>query len=165
MVYSVLPRSHVEGLPGNDSPFDPPKTFALKMIDKRVVTRDKKIHEVHCERIVLQHLNHEAIPKLYCSFHDTNKLYFLMEHIQNGTLADFMNRERIISVDMTRFFIAHLLKCLEYLHGEGIAHRDLKPGNLLFDDNMYIKVIDFATAKVLNPTLSASIPKRPVTNH
>jgi serine/threonine protein kinase len=40
------------------------------------------------------------------------------------------------------------------------VHRDLKPGNILLDEKYHLKLIDFATAKVLNPIISSKLPKK-----
>ena len=49
----------------------------------------------------------------------------------------------------TLFYSAEIVSCLEYLHDLDIVYRDLKPENLLIDNDGYIKIVDFGFAKVL----------------
>lgn len=78
----------------------------------------------------------------------------------NGCLHDFLKREQILSIKLTKQFIAEIVLGLEFLRNSQIIHRDLKPGNILLDKNYHLKLIDFATSKVLDPKLASMIPKR-----
>jgi len=53
-------------------------------------------------------------------------------------------REQIV------FFSAEIINILEYLHSNKIAHRDMKPENLLLTDDYHLKCIDFGTARFLD---------------
>lgn len=105
-------------------------------------------------------MKHPSIIKFYSSFHDRKNLYFLLEVMPNGSLHDFLKREQIISIKLAKQFIAEIVNSLAYLRMCQIIHRDMKPGNILLDKNYHLKMIDFATAKVLDPLLSAKIPKK-----
>jgi len=48
------------------------------------------------ERAVLSSVSHPGIVNLHCSFTDENNLYFIMDYIPNGTLREYINRERIL---------------------------------------------------------------------
>ena len=52
---------------------------------------------------------------------------------------------------------AEIILALEYLREMQIIHRDLKPGNLVLTKTHHIKLIDFATCKVLNKDIQAKI--------
>jgi len=45
------------------------------------------------------------------------------------------------------FYVAEMVTILEFLHSNGIAHRDFKPENLMLDENRHLKIIDFGTAR------------------
>jgi 3-phosphoinositide dependent protein kinase-1 len=109
---------------------------------------------VHIEKVVLSYLKNPYTIKFYQTFQDKMKLYFLLEYIPNGSLSDFLKREKNISDKLARHFIAEIVQGLQYLREKEIIHRDLKPGNILLDENYHIKFIDFATSKVLNKQLS-----------
>ena len=98
--------------------------------------------------------------KFHCSFHDSKNLYFLLELAPRGSLANFLRREPFVTLKKAQAITAEIVAALEYLRSEQIAHRDLKPGNILFDENYHIKLCDFATAKVFNQNLAAKIPKK-----
>lgn len=52
--------------------------------------------------------------------------------------------------DLARFYVAGIVLALEYLHNNNIVYRDLKPENVLIDQQGYIKLGDFGFAKVLS---------------
>ena len=52
---------------------------------------------------------------------------------------------------------AEIVVALEYLRTMQVIHRDLKPGNIVLDSHLHIKLIDFATCKVLNKDIMAKI--------
>ena len=67
--------------------------------------------------------------------------------VRGQTLAQFVKEKVRLSVDQARRYICKLLQAVSYLHYEGVAHRDLKPDNIIVDlKNESIKVIDFNTA-------------------
>lgn len=117
---------------------------------------------MHIEKFVLSYLKSPSIIKFYSSFQDKQKLYFLLELMPCGSLADLMKRECMLSVKLTRHIIAEIVLGLEFLRVNQIIHRDLKPGNVVFDRNYHCKLIDFATAKLMNEKLAARIPKTKV---
>ena len=99
------------------------------------------------------HLNHPAIIKFHKSFRQINKLYFLLEHCPAGSLADFLNKQKTLNVPLARHFTAEIVTALEYLREKQIVHRDLKLGNIVLEKDFHLKLIDFGTAKVLDPVL------------
>jgi serine/threonine protein kinase len=71
------------------------KCYAIKVIDKAFIEIEEKVHEVHIERIILTKFNHPNIIKLYYTFHNSKKLYFVLELAEKGDLKHFIKSASI----------------------------------------------------------------------
>ncbi len=71
------------------------KYYAIKVIDKAFIEKEEKVHEVHIERIILTTFNHPNIIKLYYTFHNSKKLYFVLELAEKGDLKHFIKSASI----------------------------------------------------------------------
>ena len=60
-----------------------------------------------------------------------------------------MRKEKTFDEDRVRFYAAQIALALDHLHSFGIIYRDLKPENVLMDDEGYVKIADFGMAKHL----------------
>lgn len=65
-------------------------TYALKAINKKFIHINGKAHHVFLEKLFLKNLKNSQIVKLHDTFQDEERLYFLMELVQNGELADYV---------------------------------------------------------------------------
>ena len=67
-----------------------------------------------------------------------------MEHIPHGSLNKFIPKNVGLPLEMVRAYAAQLVVFLEYLHSElEVCHRDLKPGNIMIGDNLYLKIVSY----------------------
>ncbi|KAF9102130.1 pkb-activating kinase-like protein [Mortierella sp. AM989] len=128
------------------------RDYAIKVLDKRHIIREKKVKYVNIEKNTLYKLDHPGVVKLYSTFQDTSSLYYVLELCQNGELLTFIKKLGSFDENCTRFYAAQILTAVEYVHNQGVIHRDLKPENILLDNRMYIKLTDFGTAKMLEPS-------------
>ena len=69
------------------------KNYAIKVIDKAFIEREEKVNEVHIERQLLSIFSHPNIVKFYCSFHNSKKLYFVLELAEKGDLKHFIKSQ------------------------------------------------------------------------
>lgn len=126
------------------------KEYAMKVLEKRHMIREKKVQYVSREKEVLSKLNHPFFVRLYFTFQDKEKLYFGLSYAKKGELLPYIIKLGSFDLNCTRFYSAEVVLALEHLHGLGIIHRDLKPENILLDADMHIKITDFGTAKILS---------------
>lgn len=126
------------------------KEYAMKVLEKRHIIREKKAQYVSREKEVLSRLNHPFFVRLYFTFQDKEKLYFGLNYAKKGELLPYIIKLGSFDLSCTRFYSAEVVSALEHLHGLGIIHRDLKPENILLDADMHIKITDFGTAKILS---------------
>merc|ERR1712227_1045024 len=73
-------------------------------------------------------------------------VYILLEFVTGGLLFDVCQTLGGMGENGGRFFLSQMCDVLEYMHGKGVVHRDLKLENILVDDNMNLKVADFGFA-------------------
>ncbi|GAA95155.1 uncharacterized protein L969DRAFT_104645 [Mixia osmundae IAM 14324] len=133
----------------------PHRQYALKILDKRHIVKEKKIKYVNIEKDTLNRLErHPGIVRLFWTFHDESSLYFVLELAENGEILKYIKQNGSFDVISARYYSAQILSALEHIHSRGVLHRDLKPENILLDAHMRIKITDFGTAKLLDPTSS-----------
>jgi len=131
------------------------KEYAIKMLEKKHLVKEKKVKYATTERDILTQCNHPNIVKLYYTFKDEEHLYYVMELCSNGELLGKLKQTGTFDEPIAAFYIAELINALEYLHQKGIVHRDLKPENLLLDKAMHLKLTDFGTAKIMGTEKNA----------
>jgi cGMP-dependent protein kinase len=108
------------------------------------------LHEnLFLEKNVLMQLDHVFIVSLVKTFKDEKRFYFLMEFVKGMDLFDALRKIGLLSDDDSRFYVAALMLMMEHLHERNIIYRDLKPENVMVDEEGYPKLIDFGTAKIV----------------
>ncbi|RMZ89157.1 hypothetical protein DV736_g3611, partial [Chaetothyriales sp. CBS 134916] len=129
------------------------KDYAVKVLDKCHIIKEKKVKYVNIERDTLNRLtDHPGVVRLYYTFQDERSLYFVLDLCTGGELLGVLKRMGTFDEECTQFYGAQILNTIEYMHSRGVIHRDLKPENVLLDDNKHIKITDFGTAKLLGQT-------------
>ncbi|XP_010462276.1 PREDICTED: serine/threonine-protein kinase WAG1-like [Camelina sativa] len=121
-----------------------PTGFALKVIDRDVLT-EKKISHVETEAEILSMLDHPFLPTLYARIDASHYTCLLIDYCPNGDLHSLLRKQpnNRLQISPVRFFAAEVLVALEYLHALGIVYRDLKPENILICEDGHIMLSDF----------------------
>lgn len=143
------------------------KEYAIKVLDKRHIIKEKKVKYVNIERDTLNRLTeHPGVVRLYYTFQDERSLYFVLDLASGGELLGVLKKLGSFDVECARFYAAQILDSVAYMHSRGVIHRDLKPENVLLDRDMHTKITDFGTAKILpdpkpNGTGTETVPGHP----
>ena len=137
------------------------KEYAIKVLEKRHIIKERKIKYVNIEKDTLNRLTeHPGIVRLYYTFQDENSLYYVLDLCSGGELLGVLKKTGTFDVECTRFFGAQILDAIEYMHSRGVIHRDLKPENVLLDDQLHVKITDFGTARLLTDPRASQAPPR-----
>ncbi len=70
----------------------------------------------------------------------------MLEYALGGELFFYVKNSGYFPEKTARFYFRQMIEALAYVHGNGLAHRDLKPDNLLFDGDFNLKIADFGFA-------------------
>ncbi|XP_074837501.1 death-associated protein kinase 2-like isoform X2 [Carettochelys insculpta] len=109
--------------------------------------------QVEREVSILQQLEHPNILRLHDLFASKAEMVLILELIRGGELFDFIAEKEMLTEAEAIEFLQQILQGVAYMHGQHIAHFDLKPENimLLAKDvpNPRIKIIDFGLAQKL----------------
>ena len=71
----------------------------------------------------------------------------VMEFMKGGDFSHFLENVGYFDQDTAKFYLAQIILALEYLHNNGIIHRDMKPDNILIDADGHIKLTDFGLSE------------------
>lgn len=106
---------------------------ALKCVTKQKVIDANQRRHVKSERDIQMKCDFRFIVKLYRTFRDMKFVYFLTEACLGGELFTLMKQDGPLPAQSARFSVACIVEAVDYLHGIGIIHRDVKPENMLLD--------------------------------
>ncbi len=123
------------------------ETFALKTLYRSHIIKTKSTHNVVNEKKMLIKMDSPQIIRLYATFKDSARLYFLLEPALGGELFTLLRLRSVFNDKTARFYAASVILGLEEIHSKDVIYRDLKPENLLLDSAGYIKITDFGLSK------------------
>ena len=125
------------------------KYYAMKIMKKDVILESGQVTNTLLEKNILQNLNYQFLVGMDFCFQTQERIYFVMNFIRGGELFKHLLNCKFFPEEKAKFYSAIVGLALEYLHTHGIVYRDIKPDNILIDEDGYLKLADFGMAKML----------------
>ncbi|KAL9090502.1 MAG: hypothetical protein Q9165_005263 [Trypethelium subeluteriae] len=116
---------------------------ALKVLHKSELQQGKVEKQVRREIEIQSNLAHPNILRLYGHFHDSKRIFLILEFAGKGELYKHLRREQRFPEAKAASYIAQMAAALSYLHKKHVMHRDIKPENILVGLHGEIKISDF----------------------
>eukprot|EP00468_Gymnochlora_sp_CCMP2014_P013760 CAMPEP_0167753576 /NCGR_PEP_ID=MMETSP0110_2-20121227/7792_1 /TAXON_ID=629695 /ORGANISM="Gymnochlora sp., Strain CCMP2014" /LENGTH=351 /DNA_ID=CAMNT_0007639361 /DNA_START=60 /DNA_END=1115 /DNA_ORIENTATION=+ len=123
------------------------KIYALKVLKKEHLQKRNQITHTKTERKVLQDINHPFIVSLRYAFQTEARLYMVLDYFTGGELFFHLKNGGRFTIERGMFYCAELTCALECLHDNDIIYRDLKPENVLLDEEGHVRLTDFGLSK------------------
>jgi protein-serine/threonine kinase len=134
---------------------DSQREYAMKVVSKSRMAKEHKLHESVIEGFVLRKLDHPGIIKYFETIEVGDYICHIEEYCPFGDLFGVMKKVNK-SMDLVtkrkeiaKYYLAQVLSAMVYLHQQGLIHRDIKLENIVINDDLKAKLVDFGTAKSL----------------
>jgi calcium-dependent protein kinase len=119
------------------------KSVQIKFLKKTEI--DNIFEEVK----ILKSLDHPGIIKIFQVYREANSVHIITELCTGGELFDKITKHKRLSENIVAKYMFDIVSTVKYINEAGVIHRDLKPDNILFEDqsnSARLKIIDFGTA-------------------
>lgn len=126
------------------------RPVAIKMMRPELLGNYQVVERFRAEAITTANFNHPNIATVYRLIQQSNSLFLVMEYVNGWTLSQLLNIYGSIPPQKAISILNSALTAVGYAHKQKVIHRDLKPTNLMLNENGIIKVMDFGIARVLS---------------
>jgi beta-lactam-binding protein with PASTA domain/predicted Ser/Thr protein kinase len=135
---------------GTDTRLD--RTVALKIMHAELANDEDFVRRFVGEARSVARLSHSNVVGVYDQGADGRTLYLAMEYVPGRTLRDLLNERGSLDPREALDIMEGVLGGLGAAHAAGLAHRDVKPENVLLTSEHAVKVADFGLARMLAGT-------------
>ncbi len=127
-------------------------------LDREVALKVMREHLTHDESFVTRFrrearssasLSHPNVVAVYDQGDDDGCIFLVMEYVPGQTLRDVLRNEGLLSPRAALDVLEPVLQALAEAHAKGLIHRDVKPENVILNDNGTVKVADFGLARAV----------------
>ncbi|KMQ93084.1 serine threonine-protein kinase 32b-like protein [Lasius niger] len=108
--------------------------YAMKYVHKNECAERGALKNVAREVEILSKLEHPCLVNLWFSFQDEEDLFMVSDLLLGGDLRYHIQQEIVFSEESVVLFVAEIALALDYLQSHRIIHRDIKPDNILLDE-------------------------------
>lgn len=129
---------------------------AIKILKEEFSKDEVFVKRFRTEAQSAASLIHPNIVSVFDVGEDRGISFIVMELLESKTLKDYIQAKGPLSSELTLKIAAQIASALEAAHKAHIVHRDIKPQNIILNQNLVAKVTDFGIAKVTN-TSTATI--------
>ncbi|KAL8242787.1 hypothetical protein R6Q59_013089 [Mikania micrantha] len=131
---------------------DSGELLAVKQVSVVVNTASKDKTQAHIRELeeevkLLKNLSHPNIVRYLGTAREEDSLNIFLEFVPGGSISSLLGKFGSFPESVLRMYTKQILLGLEYLHKNGIMHRDIKGANILVDNKGQIKLADFGASK------------------
>ncbi len=134
----------------NDKILD--RKVAVKVLRGDLSSDEKFIRRFQREALSVSNLSHPNIVEVYDVGEEDGEYYIVMEYIDGKTLKQLLKKREYLTLTEVIDIMTQLTDGIAHAHESYIIHRDIKPQNIMIEDDGRIKITDFGIAMALNAT-------------
>lgn len=126
------------------------RRVALKKMSVSLLTDRTMQRRFERELKVLSQFDHPNLVRIFDVGYDGEQPFYVMNYLPGGSLKDKMRRIGIFSNEDIKNYILPILDAIEYIHQQGVIHRDIKPSAILFDADDHPVLTDLGISKIFS---------------
>ena len=130
------------------------KQFAIKMLPAILVANKWAYRQLKNEALVAMKLVHPNIMQIRAFEENNGNPFLVMDYIEGQTLDEYLADKGTLSEEETIKILKPVAAALDYAHGEGVVHRDVKPANVMIRKDGRPFVLDFGIAREMQETMT-----------
>lgn len=123
------------------------RTVAVKILKDEYIANEEFKRRFKNESKAIAVLSHNNIVRVFDVSYGDMLQYIVMEYVEGITLKEYVQQQGKINIREAIYFISQILRALQHAHDKGIVHRDVKPQNIMLQEDGTIKVTDFGIAR------------------